>query len=357
MLIGCWNIRGLNQPQKQKEIVRLIQEFKLDVIGIIETKVKISNQDKINSNMIPSWKYVTNCQVDTIGRIWIGWNPDKIKLSVLHNTNQIMHVQIENLDLSISFHASFIYGLHTIPERRLLWRDLKYCVATVGSLPWISLGDFNVVLNQYEVFGSNPGGNQGAAKFNDCVKACCLVDLRYTGCFFSWNNRRSESEFIIKKKLDRALVNQRWLDSFPTAFAEFLQPGISDHSPIVIHVTAQVKRKGMPFKFYNYWTSLEKFYDIVHEHWSRPIEGTFQFQLFHKLRCLKVGLKSLAKDSKGREKIIAAQAREELFQCQSNLDSHPSDPNLRDQEKHLMGVFLEALRVEEEVARQKSRIQ
>ena len=71
----------------------------------------------------------------------------------------------------------------------------------------------------------------------------------------------------------------------------------------------------MPFKFYNYWTSLDKFNDIVQELWARPIEGSFQFQLCHKLRILKIGLKSLAKDTKGREKIMADQAREELFQC------------------------------------------
>ena len=277
MLVSCWNIRGLNQPQKQREIVKLIQEFKIDVFGIIETKVRISNQDKINSNMIPHWNYVTNCQVDSIGRIWVGSNPDRIKLTVLLNTSQLIHVLVENSELSISFHASFIYGLHIVQDRRPLWKDILNCANSVGSLPWISLGDFNVVLNPFEVFGGNPGGNQGVEEFNDCVNACCLVDLRYTGCYFSWNNCRADSEHIIKKKLDRALVNQNWLDHFPTAFAEFLLPGISDHSPIVIHVTAPVRKKGMPFKFYNYWTPLDRFYDIVHEHWTRPIAGNCQF--------------------------------------------------------------------------------
>ena len=284
MLISCWNIRGLNQPQKQREIVRLIQEFKIDVIGIIETKVKLVNQDKIHNNMISHWHYVTNCQTDSIGRIWVGWNPNKIKLTVLISNSQLMHVQIDNLDLSVTFFASFIYGLHTVQDRRSLWRDLKICAASIGLLPWICLGDFNVILNPNEVFGSNPGRDQGAEEFNDCVNASCLVDLRYSGCFFTWNNRRSVADHIIKKKLDRALVNQGWLDKFPTAYAEFLQSGISDHSPIVIHMEAQVRKKRMPFIFYNYWTSLDKFSDLVCKHWSRPIAGTFQFQLCHKLR-------------------------------------------------------------------------
>ena len=119
----------------------------------------------------------------------------------------------------------------------------------MGPLPWISLGDFNVVLNPCEVFGGNLGRDQGAEDFNDCVNASCLVDLRYTGCYFSWNNCRSDSELFIKKKLDRALVNRGWLDSFPTTFAKFLPSGISDHSPIVIHMTILVRKKGMAFNF------------------------------------------------------------------------------------------------------------
>ena len=357
MLISCWNIRGLNQPQKQTEIVSLIREMNIDVIGIVETKVRFLNQDMVNNNMIPHWNFVTNCQGDSIGRIWVGWNPDQIKLSVLHSSNQLIHVKIENFDLSIAFEASFVYGLHSTQDRRSLWRDLKMCAASVGSLPWISLGDFNVVLNSNEIFGSTLGRDHGAEEFNDCVNATCLVDLRNTGCFFTWNNRRSDAEQFIKKKLDRALVNQGWMGKFPTTFAEFLPPGISDHSPIVIHMLNPGRKKGTPFKFFNYWTSLDNFYGIVHDIWSRPVEGNFQFQLFYKLKNLKIGLKSLAKESRGREKLIANQAREDLLQCQSKLEAQPSDSNLREQEKHLLGVFLEAIRVEEEVVRQKSTLQ
>ena len=202
--------------------------------------------------MMPNWSFITNCQADSIGRIWVGWNPVKIKLTVLLNNTQMIHTRIEHADLTTTFEISFIYGLHTTLDRRPLWRDIKNCADSVGSLPWIALGDFNAVLHPNEIFGNNPGRDQGTIEFNDCVNASCLVDLRYTGCYYSWNNRRSDSDFFLKKKLDRALVNQGWLGTFSSSFAEFLPPGISDHSPIIIHVTNPVRKKGMPFKFYNY---------------------------------------------------------------------------------------------------------
>ena len=167
MLISCWNIRGLNQPQKRREVDRLIHVLKIDVFGIVETKVRLSNQDMVNNHMISHWQFVTNCQADSVGRIWAGWNPEKIILTVLTITSQLIHVKIESLDLSVAFVASFIYGLHSSQDRRPLWRDLKNCAASAGSLPWISLGDFNVVLNSYEVFGSNLRRDHGAEEFKD----------------------------------------------------------------------------------------------------------------------------------------------------------------------------------------------
>ena len=358
MILSCWNIRGLNQPQKQREIVSLIHNFKLDVVGIVETKVRMLNQDRIHSNMLPHWCFVTNSTAVSTGRIWVGWNPNKIKLSVLLNTSQMIHVKIETLDNSVAFVASFIYGLHTIQDRRPLWRDINHIAEVTGSLPWLSLGDFNTVLHSNDIYGSNLGRDRGAVDFNDCVNASCLVDLRYTGCLFSWNNRRTDSAAFLVKKLDRALVNPGWLNRYPTAYADFLPSGISDHSPIIIHVVNPVRKKGVPFKFFNYWTSLDQFHTLVHDSWSRPVEGNFQFQLCHKLRSLKVGLKSFSFNLKGKERLITDKAREDLLHCQSAIDAHPSsNSSLRDLEKHLMTVFLEALRIEEEIARQKSRIQ
>ena len=207
--------------------------------------------------MIPHWSFVTNAQDDSTGRIWVGWNPENIKLSVLINNTQMIHVRIEHTSIGVAFEASFIYGLHTAHDRGSLWRNMCYCADSVGSLPWICLGDYNVILHPNEVYGGNMGRDQGSVEFNECVNACSLVDLRYIGYFYTWDNRRSDSENVIKKKLDRAMVNQSWLDQFSSAFAEFLPSGISDHSPIIIHVKSTSRKKGLPFKFYNYWTTLD----------------------------------------------------------------------------------------------------
>ena len=291
MIICSWNVRGLNCPLKQREITKFISSNHIDVMGIIETKVRMPNQDKIQNKFMPQWKFITNSEPHSVDRIWVGWNPDKVPLTVSLSNQQIIHAFISSTDHSVSFEASFIYGLNTVHDRRLLWRDMRLIGASSNGNPWICLGDFNVVLQQQDIFGGNQGRDRGIEEFTDIIYSTCLVDLRFIGLYFTWNNKRTNQEQFIMKKLDRVLINQSWLDKFPTAFAEFLPPGISDHSPALVNITPAASRKGKTFRFYNYWSSLENFSKHVGDSWSIPIEGNFQFQLCHKLRHAKNSLK------------------------------------------------------------------
>ena len=39
MIIGCWNIRGLNDPIKHSELRRLIHQERIALFGLVETRV------------------------------------------------------------------------------------------------------------------------------------------------------------------------------------------------------------------------------------------------------------------------------------------------------------------------------
>lgn len=45
--IATWNIRGLNFPAKQKAIKELVLQYKIAIIGLVETKVKEENVEKV----------------------------------------------------------------------------------------------------------------------------------------------------------------------------------------------------------------------------------------------------------------------------------------------------------------------
>lgn len=46
MVISTWNIWGLNQPQKQKEVQLIFQKKNVDVFGCLETRMM---DNKINN--------------------------------------------------------------------------------------------------------------------------------------------------------------------------------------------------------------------------------------------------------------------------------------------------------------------
>ncbi|KAJ6926605.1 hypothetical protein NC651_010884 [Populus alba x Populus x berolinensis] len=50
MLIRCWNVRGLNSPLKQHEVVNLMRKHKLDVCCLVETKL-------VSSKVSSMWQF------------------------------------------------------------------------------------------------------------------------------------------------------------------------------------------------------------------------------------------------------------------------------------------------------------
>ena len=117
MIISCWNIRGLNSPNKQSEVTKFIHANHVDIMGIVETKIKDTNIASVQNRLIPSWEYLNN----SCNRIWVTWNPNSVKVTLLKESKQLIHVLVEDLYLNKVFELSFVYGLHTSQERKDLW--------------------------------------------------------------------------------------------------------------------------------------------------------------------------------------------------------------------------------------------
>ena len=94
MFISSWNIRGLNQPPKQKEITNFVRNNHIDVLGIIESKVRKENQQKIQTSMLPGWEYLVSNTIDNSNRIWVTWNPKRVQVTSMKETKQILHVSV-----------------------------------------------------------------------------------------------------------------------------------------------------------------------------------------------------------------------------------------------------------------------
>lgn len=60
ILFDCWNVRGLNDPMKQGEVKKFIQEQQLTFCRLIETKDKECNQEGVLNAIGRSWNVLCN---------------------------------------------------------------------------------------------------------------------------------------------------------------------------------------------------------------------------------------------------------------------------------------------------------
>jgi hypothetical protein len=57
---------------------------------------------------------------------------------------------------------------------------------------------------------------------------------------------------FVSKKLDKVMSNMEWLQRFGSTSVEFLEAGVSDHSPALVSIKKAMSFGPKPFKFYNF---------------------------------------------------------------------------------------------------------
>ena len=91
MILSSWNIRGLNSPLKQNEILKHVKKNKIVVMGILETKLAHHSLRGFINRKFKRWKVAENFQHNPNGRILIIWQADKVDLDVLESNAQAIH--------------------------------------------------------------------------------------------------------------------------------------------------------------------------------------------------------------------------------------------------------------------------
>ncbi|XP_039007845.1 uncharacterized protein LOC120135683 [Hibiscus syriacus] len=263
--------------------MRWAANCQIDVLFLLETRNKFDSSLAILSQNFSDWEACCNYNHAANGRIWVLWRRC-MDCSVVSVFDQCISVRCAiggNTFILIA-----VYGLNEGNGRRQLWSQLNSLECTVGDLPWLIGGDFNIILNVEEssVYVSS-STLVDSSEFQNCVDNLGIFDHPYNGPCFTWSNKQQDT--YLARKLDRVMINPRWIDVFPDSAVEFQAPGDSDHCPafVWLHKAAPSARP-KPFKFFNFWALHPGFLNIVRDSWQQPMAGNPAQVLFQKLKRL-----------------------------------------------------------------------
>ncbi|XP_074299452.1 uncharacterized protein LOC141630557 [Silene latifolia] len=184
---------------------------------------------------------------------------------------------------------SIVYACNNATDREDLWKDLLRVSSSTSN--WIILGDFNIVRDVSECLGPNPPKPLEILAFNDCIRDCQLDDLTTTGYEYTWTNKHNDGTRVWSR-LDRVLVSPCWLQTFPTSSVTVLDPGISDHAPLMVNVFEDQQYRKQ-FSFLNCWIDNPYYIAYVTEGWNTCYTGSLMYQVFKKLTAVRKKLTQL----------------------------------------------------------------
>ncbi|XP_059436328.1 uncharacterized protein LOC132169286 [Corylus avellana] len=106
--------------------------------------------------------------------------------------------------------------------------------------PWLSVGDYNEIVDMSEKWGGAEKRDGQMELFRGNLEECGLSDLGYVESKYTWSNAREDGRFL-KERLDRALANDEWCSMFQHVEVQVLAARSSDHKPLLILFTRSKK--------------------------------------------------------------------------------------------------------------------
>lgn len=104
---------------------------------------------------------------------------------------------------------------------------------------------------------------------------------------------------IIWKRLDRTLVNDKWLESMPQTTITNLPFEGSDHCPLLMEMVVRQENTMKYFKFLNCWVDNQSFMETVKACWNTEITGDPMWIFHEKIKRLASTLSSCSKQEYG----------------------------------------------------------
>ncbi|GKC93943.1 hypothetical protein Tco_1159385 [Tanacetum coccineum] len=291
-----------------------------------ESHARDSNLVKLCFSVFKHWDWTSNGNLCFKGtRIILGWNNYDVDVSVISQSDQVIHTRIWLKLEKKELFCSFIYGHNRYTHRRALWDNLCVHKNYVRARPWCLIGDFNAALFLVDSMAGSSMVDIAMREFKECVDEIEVMDILSSGLQFTWNQKPKGFDGLLKK-IDRVLVNMQLMSLF----------------------------KPKPLKFSHVLTQHRRFKEVVNEGWALEVLGFCMFHLIKKLKNLKKPFLKLFYDQ-GNLHDNVNRLRMELDIVQADLDSDPFNVELREEEVSYVQAYNNAIIMQERFLKHKAK--
>lgn len=119
------------------------------------------------------------------------WN-EKLTFAINFMDSYAIFCYVSSSGGSSRFFISFIYGSIVDGEREVLWAIIQHYSSSLIRVPWMLIGDFNVISCPIETNRVVDSIIPDIATFRDCIENVGIVDLPFSSPQFTLTKKQVE---------------------------------------------------------------------------------------------------------------------------------------------------------------------
>ncbi|OMO50989.1 reverse transcriptase [Corchorus capsularis] len=277
-----WNCQGIGPALTVEALHELKRDYSPQLMFLMETKNREDKLETLRRKLRFNGKFYV--EPEGIGRGLALWWNEQISVELIGFCKYMIDVIVKDEENDSTCRIFWVHGPTDFEERQFIWNMIVDRGKTVEG-PWMCAGDFNDILYHHEKEGGNLKAERKIKGFRSMIERSSLIDLNYHGQKFTWINRRDN--MLIKERIDRALVNLDWMETYPKSQVFNLPIIGSDHSPLLIDTNVVDGKATKLFKFEVMWTESPECKMVIKDGWSAEFNGSRSFQLVQKLKKCK----------------------------------------------------------------------
>lgn len=183
----CWNIRGLNSPEKHQALSNAINDSGCAIICLQESKMQMFDASSLKAicpRRFDQFAYIPSRGAS--GGIIMIWNSSIFSGRVFLSEPFALGVEFTSTQSAHQWKLVNIYG-PCQGEQRVTFTNWLFNMDIPPSEDWLLLGDFNYIRSPDN--RNKPGGNvHDMFTFNDFIREQNLTELPIKGRAYTWSN-------------------------------------------------------------------------------------------------------------------------------------------------------------------------